>query len=54
MNKFKAGDLVTLPNELYHGIYGRVWKVNGENVLVRFNGVQQVIFSSTELKIYQE
>lgn len=54
MKKFKVGDLVTLPNKMYHGMYGRVWEVNEKIVLVRFNGVQQRYFFNDELKPYKD
>lgn len=44
MKNFRVGDLVTLPNKMYHAMYGRVWEVNEKNVLVRFNEVQHRYF----------
>lgn len=54
MKNFKVGDLVTLPNKMYHGLYGRIWGIDGKVILVRFNGVQQGYFLSSELKLYQD
>lgn len=56
MNKFKTGETVKLPSEMYPNVPGTVISYNEkkEQYLVRFNGVQQLYFSEDQLKLWDK
>lgn len=52
--KFRIGEVVTLPETKYPGVVGTVIAENGEGILVRFNGTQQLYFEENELHLYKK
>lgn len=56
MKEFNIGDLVHLPEEQYSNIAGTVIYFNKKTnqYLVRFNGSQQLYFSSEQLSIWDK